>query len=52
MTLSTAESCTGGNIAQLITSIAGSSDYFKGAVVAYANEIKRTVIGGASPGIG
>jgi len=41
MTLSTAESCTGGNIAQLITSIAGSSDYFKGSVVAYANEIKE-----------
>ena len=45
MTLSTAESCTGGNIAQLITSIAGSSDYFKGAVVAYSNEIKEQVLG-------
>jgi len=45
MTLSTAESCTGGNIAQLITSIAGSSDYFKGAVVAYSNEIKENVLG-------
>lgn len=41
MTLSTAESCTGGNIAQLITSIAGSSDYFKGSIVAYSNEIKE-----------
>jgi nicotinamide-nucleotide amidase len=40
-TLSTAESCTGGNIAQLITSIAGSSDYFKGSIVAYSNEIKE-----------
>ncbi len=39
-TLSTAESCTGGTIAQLITSIAGSSRYFKGAVVSYANEVK------------
>jgi nicotinamide-nucleotide amidase len=44
-TLSTAESCTGGNIAQLITSIAGSSDYFKGSVVAYSNEIKEKFLG-------
>jgi len=41
LTLSTAESCTGGNIAHLITSIAGSSDYFKGSIVAYSNEIKE-----------
>jgi len=39
-TLSTAESCTGGYIAHLITSIAGSSDYFKGSVIAYSNEVK------------
>ncbi len=45
MSLSTAESCTGGNIAQLITSIAGSSDYFKGSVVAYSNEIKEKMLG-------
>jgi nicotinamide-nucleotide amidase len=44
-TLSTAESCTGGNIAQLITSIAGSSDYFKGSIVAYSNEIKEQFVG-------
>jgi nicotinamide-nucleotide amidase len=44
-TLSTAESCTGGNIAQLITSVAGSSDYFKGSVVAYSNQIKESVLG-------
>ncbi len=44
-TLSTAESCTGGNIAQLITSIAGSSAYFKGSVVAYSNEIKEQFLG-------
>ncbi len=43
-TLATAESCTGGNIAHLITSIAGSSAYFKGAVVAYANETKQNVL--------
>jgi len=44
-TLATAESCTGGYIAHLITSIAGSSDYFKGSVVAYANEIKEKLLG-------
>ncbi|PKQ61599.1 competence/damage-inducible protein A [Labilibaculum filiforme] len=44
-TLGTAESCTGGNIAQLITSHAGSSAYFKGAVVAYSNEVKKNVLG-------
>jgi len=39
--LSTAESCTGGYIAHLITSIAGSSAYFKGSVVAYENQVKE-----------
>jgi nicotinamide-nucleotide amidase len=39
-TLATAESCTGGNVARLITSVPGSSDYFKGSIVAYSNEIK------------
>ena len=39
-TISTAESCTGGYLAHLITSIPGSSEYFKGSVVSYANEIK------------
>lgn len=39
-TLSTAESCTGGYIAHLITSIAGSSDYYKGSVISYSNDIK------------
>jgi nicotinamide-nucleotide amidase len=43
-TLGTAESCTGGYIAQLITSIAGSSRYFKGSVVSYANEIKTNLL--------
>lgn len=38
--LSTAESCTGGYIAHLITNIAGSSDYFKGSIVSYANDVK------------
>ena len=40
-TLSTAESCTGGYIAHLITSIAGSSRYFIGSVIAYSNSIKQ-----------
>ena len=44
-TMATAESCTGGCIASRITSIAGSSDYFKGAVVCYANEVKTAVLG-------
>lgn len=43
-TLSTAESCTGGEIAHLITSIPGSSDYFKGSVIAYSNQIKTDIL--------
>jgi nicotinamide-nucleotide amidase len=39
-TLSTAESCTSGFLAQMITSIPGSSDYFIGSIVSYANRIK------------
>lgn len=45
LTLSTAESCTGGGIAALLTSVAGSSDYFKGAIVAYRNEVKEELLG-------
>jgi nicotinamide-nucleotide amidase len=44
-TLATAESCTGGYIAHQITSIAGSSDYYLGSVVAYANEMKNALLG-------
>lgn len=44
-TLATAESCTGGYLAHLITSIPGSSEYFKGSVIAYANEIKERMLG-------
>ncbi len=43
-TLSTAESCTGGKIAQMITSVPGSSAYFKGSVIAYDNDIKRELL--------
>ena len=45
LTLSTAESCTGGSIAARITSVAGSSEYFKGSIVAYANEVKTELLG-------
>lgn len=44
VSLSIAESCTGGNIAHLITSQPGCSDYFKGGVVAYDNEVKRNLL--------
>ncbi|MDR3187864.1 MAG: CinA family nicotinamide mononucleotide deamidase-related protein, partial [Prevotellaceae bacterium] len=44
-TLSTAESCTGGRIAALITAQSGASAYFKGSVVAYSNDIKVKVLG-------
>lgn len=43
--LATAESCTGGNIAHMITSVAGSSSYFNGSIVAYSNEVKEKVLG-------
>jgi nicotinamide-nucleotide amidase len=43
-TIATAESCTGGYIAHLLTSIAGSSAYFKGSAVTYANEIKENIL--------
>lgn len=44
-TVSTAESCTGGYIAHLLTSISGSSAYFMGSVVSYDNSIKKNVLG-------
>ncbi|MBP5136943.1 MAG: CinA family protein [Paludibacteraceae bacterium] len=43
--VASAESCTGGNIAHLITEVAGSSAYFKGSVVSYCDEIKHEVLG-------
>ncbi|WP_295730373.1 CinA family protein [uncultured Muribaculum sp.] len=45
LTLSTAESCTGGNIAHNITLIPGSSEIFKGGIVSYSNEVKHMVLG-------
>lgn len=44
ITLSTAESCTGGGLAAALTSVAGSSAYFKGGIVAYANEVKMQLL--------
>ncbi|MCU0378443.1 MAG: competence/damage-inducible protein A [Bacteroidales bacterium] len=45
LTLSTAESCTGGRIASLITSVPGSSAWFRGSVVAYDNRVKTALLG-------
>jgi nicotinamide-nucleotide amidase len=44
-TVCTAESCTGGYISQILTSIPGSSVYFKGSVIAYSNESKVNLLG-------
>ena len=43
-TMATAESCTGGYIAHLITSVPGSSRYFQGSLVSYSNDIKRDLL--------
>jgi nicotinamide-nucleotide amidase len=44
-TIATAESCTGGKIAQILTSVAGASNYFRGSVVSYATDTKISVLG-------
>lgn len=44
-TLCTAESCTGGRIANMIISVPGSSSYFKGSVIAYDNSVKTQLLG-------
>lgn len=43
--LGTAESCTGGRIAEAIISVPGASNYFKGGVVSYTNEVKENLLG-------
>lgn len=45
LTLSTAESCTGGLVAKRMTDLAGASEVFRGGVVSYTNEVKRDVLG-------
>ncbi|MGB5393927.1 MAG: competence/damage-inducible protein A [Lutimonas sp.] len=45
ITVSSAESCTGGKIAQMITAIPGASNFYKGSVIAYSKEIKQQVLG-------
>jgi len=45
VTVATAESCTGGMIAKLITDVPGSSGYFRGGVVSYSNEVKTGLLG-------
>lgn len=45
LTLSIAESCTGGYISHLITSMAGSSEYYHGGVVSYSNDLKTALLG-------
>jgi nicotinamide-nucleotide amidase len=51
LTLSLAESCTGGKLASLFTAIPGCSRYFKGGVVSYSNEAKKNVLGVSSDDI-
>ena len=43
--LSVAESCTGGGLGELLTSVPGSSDYFRGGVIAYENQVKMSLLG-------
>ena len=45
VTVSVAESCTGGNISRMITSVPGSSEYFTGSIVAYDNSVKISELG-------
>jgi nicotinamide-nucleotide amidase len=45
LTLAVAESCTGGMLGEIITSIPGSSDYFKGGIISYSGEIKERLLG-------
>jgi nicotinamide-nucleotide amidase len=44
-TVGTAESCTGGRIAEAIISVPGASKYFKGGIISYVNEIKENLLG-------
>ncbi|MGN0068739.1 MAG: CinA family protein [Prevotella sp.] len=44
LTVSTAESCTGGRIAEAIIAVPGASAYFKGGVISYTNEVKENIL--------
>ena len=44
LTLSTAESCTGGWLGQALTSVSGSSQWYEGGVISYSNRVKHTVL--------
>jgi nicotinamide-nucleotide amidase len=44
-TLATAESCTGGRVAEAIIAVPGASKYFKGGIICYVNEIKERLLG-------
>ena len=45
LSLATAESCTAGNIAAVITAIPGSSHFYKGGIIAYSDEVKKNLLG-------
>ena len=45
LTLATAESCTAGNIAAMITALPGSSHFYKGGIIAYSDEVKKNLLG-------
>ena len=45
LTLATAESCTAGNVAAMITAIPGSSRFYKGGIIAYSDEVKVNILG-------
>ena len=44
-TVATAESCTGGRIAEAIIAVPGASKYFKGGIICYVNEVKENLLG-------
>ncbi|MDE7086097.1 MAG: CinA family protein, partial [Prevotella sp.] len=50
-TVGTAESCTGGRIAEAIISVPGASKYFKGGVISYVDEVKMSLLGVVALGV-